>query len=468
MGSFSIPWSFLDCHSSCPKTPPAQATAQKQPSRTFAQALHSVCDIPVSQFPTPVVKGDRLSISIPEDEYIVGMGACKHNLHGRVIWPKGSPPLKVDALRSKLQSVWKDLGKWGITSLGKGFYEFVFSKLEDVQKVRSAGAWNLNPGLLKLFAWSSDFNPNIQHQTTAQVWVKIHGLSQEYWRPKILFAIVSSVGTPICLDAATSKSAFDRPFGHFARVLVDMDLRTNLRYKVLVERKGFAFFVDLEYENLPDFCDNCQIIGHDKSYCKRFPTNENIVDNGVKHLPGKKTYVVTKNPTNKQGIEEKDAESSKAVEVTVMGDKPNEEAPGEGVVDQNLEIAPVIIPPPITVPVTGVTVLEPVIVSQDSPEASEFVADTQHINVHGCQDDVSSVAEDTIPVIVQKDIEFLKNSWANLAEQEDNTNLELDASDEPFQPVVSKASKKASKRVSMAPKSPYTTRFRGGHSRGAQ
>jgi hypothetical protein len=142
------------------------------------------------------------------------MGACKHNLHGRVIWPKGSPPLKVDALRYKLQSVWKDLGKWGITSLGKGFYELVFSKLEDVQKVRSAGAWNLNPGLLKLFAWSSDFNPNIQHQTTAQVWVKIHGLSQEYWRPKILFAIVSSVGTPICLDVETSKSAFD-PLQHF-------------------------------------------------------------------------------------------------------------------------------------------------------------------------------------------------------------------------------------------------------------
>jgi hypothetical protein len=61
--------------------------------------------------------------------------------------------------------------------LGKGFYEFVFSSLEDVQKVKSAGSWNLNPGLLKLFAWSRDFNPNLQHQTSAQVWVRIHGLS---------------------------------------------------------------------------------------------------------------------------------------------------------------------------------------------------------------------------------------------------------------------------------------------------
>jgi hypothetical protein len=165
------------------------------------------------------------------------------SLFVRVIWPKGSSPLKVDALRTKLLTAWKDLGRWGITSLGKGFYEFVFSSLEDVQKVRSAGSWNLNPGLLKLFAWSRDFNPNIQYQTSAQVWVRIHGLSQEHWRPKILFSIASSVGTPICTDAATVKSRFDRPFGHFARVLVDMDLKTNLWYKVLVERKRFAFLL---------------------------------------------------------------------------------------------------------------------------------------------------------------------------------------------------------------------------------
>lgn len=49
-----------------------------------------------------MVKGGRITITIPEDEYQAGIDSCKHNLHGRVIWPKGSPPLKVDALRDKL------------------------------------------------------------------------------------------------------------------------------------------------------------------------------------------------------------------------------------------------------------------------------------------------------------------------------------------------------------------------------
>jgi hypothetical protein len=159
--------------------------------------------------------------------------------------------------------IWKDLSCWGITSLGKGYYEFCFSSLEDVRRVRSVVSWNINPSFLKLFAWSGDFNPSLQRNTSAQVWVRIYGLSQEYWRPKILFAIVSSIGTPICTDAIASKSMFERTFGQ-----VDLDLSQALRYSVLVERKGFAFFVDLDYENLPDFCTHCNMIGHYVENCK--------------------------------------------------------------------------------------------------------------------------------------------------------------------------------------------------------
>jgi len=54
----------------------------------------------------------------------------------------------------------------------------------------------------------------------------------------------------------------DRSFGHYVRVLVDMNLAEKLRYRLLVERKGYAFFVDLDYENFPDFCSHCNITSH--------------------------------------------------------------------------------------------------------------------------------------------------------------------------------------------------------------
>jgi len=276
---------------------------QKQ-AKTFAQALTNFCDIPSSQLPQPVLKGDNFAIAIPEDEYNAGMETCKHNLHARIIWPKGSTPLTAFALRTKLSEMWKNLSKWGVMSLGKGFYEFTFTCLEDVKRVRSIASWNLNPGILKLFPWTKHFHSSVQNNSSAQVWLRIYGLSQEYWRPKILFAIASSVGTPICIDSAISKPMVERTFGLFARVLVDIDLSQDLRYKVLVERKDYAFFVDFEYENLPDFCTHCNKIGHYIDICKFVNKPDHNADAEGKKKATKevrKHYIQTKDGRTKQG-----------------------------------------------------------------------------------------------------------------------------------------------------------------------
>lgn len=100
------------------------------------------------------------------------------------------------------------LFKIGLRFLLNGFYESDF----------------LHTPNLKLFMWSQDFNPNVQHQTSIQVWVYIIRMAQEYWRPNIIYVIVSSVNTPICLDNNTSMSLFDRSFDHCARILIYVDL----------------------------------------------------------------------------------------------------------------------------------------------------------------------------------------------------------------------------------------------------
>lgn len=245
-------------------------------SKTFASVVsNSICDIPLSQFPIPCIKGDRLAITIPEEEYKLGLEACKHHLHGRVIWSRGASPLTLSNLRSKLMEHWASIGKWGVTSLGKGVYKFAFSSLEDVQRARSVNTWSLPNSVLKLFLWTKYFLPSTLRQTLAQVWIRIHRLSQEYWRPKILFAIASSIDTPICIDSGSNLFAFDRPFRHFVRVLVDLDLTKELSYKILVERVGFSFFVDIEYERIPEFCNFCSCIEHTTKSCKRKGNKEN-------------------------------------------------------------------------------------------------------------------------------------------------------------------------------------------------
>jgi hypothetical protein len=57
-------------------------------------------------------------------------------------------------------------------------------------------------------------------------------------------------------------------FGHYARILVDMDLSQQVFDEVMVEREGYAFNVNVIYERLPEFCSHCKIIGHSIAACK--------------------------------------------------------------------------------------------------------------------------------------------------------------------------------------------------------
>ena len=133
---------------------------------------------------------------------------------------KGDKPVTARNLHEKLLALWKPLGNLKISPLGKGFYHFQFSSMDDMKKIWSAGSWNLKPGILRLSKWSPDFSFHNPMQSHVQVWIRLLDLPQEYWRPKTLFEIANGVGTPLDLDVATKN----RTFGHYARILVDIDL----------------------------------------------------------------------------------------------------------------------------------------------------------------------------------------------------------------------------------------------------
>ncbi|XP_058776082.1 uncharacterized protein LOC131650388 [Vicia villosa] len=375
-------------------------------AKSFAAMVsNNVCDIPLSQLPTPCLKGDRLAITIPEEEYALGVEACKHHLHGRVVWSKGSQPLTVVNLKSKLLELWPSIGKWGITSLGKGFFEFAFSSLEDVHRVRSVSAWNIPNGILKLFPWTKDFIPSTLKQTSAQVWIRIHGLSQEYWRPRILFSIASSIGTPICIDSASNKSAFERPFGHFVRILVDLDLTKELSYKILVERVGFAFFVDIEYEKIPEFCSFCNNIAHSITNCKR---KEQV--NGKSSTPVQKKDTSAYVPTGRVFT---NGETSMAHRSPLHVEDGITEVEAQAQ-DEHLENIQTKDNNPVLEVATNELVVVPSngnSLDNDGSSESEYVDATQMVNF---------VPETQLDERLKEQVtDFLKESWDNMADLDD-------------------------------------------------
>jgi hypothetical protein len=78
-------------------------------------------------------------------------------------------------------------------------------------------------------------------------------LPQEYWRQRTLFEIASAIGTPLSLDESTRN----RTFGHYARILVDIDLSRRIFDEIRVERDGVVL-------NLVNVYSPCSITGKKK------------------------------------------------------------------------------------------------------------------------------------------------------------------------------------------------------------
>ena len=187
---------------------------------------------------------DTVRVKITQAELDSSISDCRMNLHGRITLAKGDPLLTSLAMKNKLCRLWPTLKEWSVLPLGRRFFEFQFGSVEDMRKIWALGVVNLKPGILCFYFWSRAFKPHTQVQTHAQIWVWLMQLPQEYWRKKTLFEIASGLGTPLTIDEAT----LSRKFGLYARVLVDVDLSSQLFDSVVMESEGFALPISIQYE----------------------------------------------------------------------------------------------------------------------------------------------------------------------------------------------------------------------------
>jgi hypothetical protein len=124
--------------------------------------------------------------------------------------------------------------QWKMVPLGRGYYNFLFEHLDDLSRIWTAVTVSLQPGLLRLSQWTKDFNHNSQAQTHASLWIRLVELPQEYWCERTLKEIASVVGTPISIDGPTCN----RGFGHYARILVGIDLSKQVMTTFLLNGRG--------------------------------------------------------------------------------------------------------------------------------------------------------------------------------------------------------------------------------------
>jgi hypothetical protein len=313
----------------------------------------------------------------------------------------------------------------------------------------------------------------------------------------------------------------ERTFGQFARVLVDIDLLQPLRYKLLVERKGFAFFVELEYEYIPNFCHGCKVIGHNFDQCKKWNKEEDLMNDKDIHIKKKAPSapkqifvpvtsgrvqqntlpVVAQHEVNKHNSKDNEVinveESSVRSPQINMADKGDNATPVNNDLTfsdtqmENRQLEPVLTPlSPRTIQQNQDALLEHELNNNDSDSDScsqgSLVKDSQAAEDNNLKAIVVASMPDFAlqdanlathhvagassqpnqpPDRVLKDMAFLKESWANMTEAEEDAHEVLNETDQMegttadgFQIHLSKNQKKIQKKLKQSSKDSYATR----------
>lgn len=98
---------------------------------------------------------------------------------------------------------------------------------------------------------------------TAPVWIHFPGLPIELMFPRILLEITASIGTQLKVDAITSSGAR----AIFARVCIILDFSQSLPKRTWVRIGDVDFCPLVAYENIPNLCFSCRIVGHKMDQC---------------------------------------------------------------------------------------------------------------------------------------------------------------------------------------------------------
>ncbi|XP_057802766.1 uncharacterized protein LOC131018045 [Salvia miltiorrhiza] len=252
-----------------------------QPKASFADKLKARDGSPTEQVSKPRdVPAHDFTILRPE---LVDLKRClvlepsfhqrqvrrfAHAVHGRLILRKGESPRFAADLWQELQQLWKPSAGWSIHPLGKGYFTFNFTTDEDRAAAFAKTTWRLRSGILHLQAWVPNFDPYKAHSTLVHVWIRIFNLPHEYWHPEVLSGVAREVGMPILIDGQSAQAHV----GHFARILVELDVSADLPEALDIKCGDIDFTVKFGYENLPYYCFVCKVVGHISNECRRRKT----------------------------------------------------------------------------------------------------------------------------------------------------------------------------------------------------
>ncbi|OIT31321.1 hypothetical protein A4A49_31488 [Nicotiana attenuata] len=122
--------------------------------------------------------------------------------------------------------------------------------------------------MMKIEAWTPLFKPH-EDSPIVPVWIVIPELPWHLNYTEVLTPLLSHVGKVLFLELAS----FQKTRGSVAKVKMQIDLTKDRPYHVWLgydenqDENGDGQWLEIQYENVPDYCPNCRLLEHTLQTC---------------------------------------------------------------------------------------------------------------------------------------------------------------------------------------------------------
>ncbi|KAJ4826614.1 hypothetical protein Tsubulata_002208 [Turnera subulata] len=184
---------------------------------------------------------------------------------------------------SKIAFLWTPQGGFQVINLDNDYFLVRFEKREDYSNALSEVPWLIQGSYLTVQTWVPGFDVQTV-PTKATVWVQIAKMPVEWYKQDVLSTLSAQIGKPIRIDINTLEA--ER--GKFARLAIEVEFSKPLVGWVEIEGRWFK----VKYEDIPDFCFTCGVIGHVQEHCpgkqcvqSSGPNNPVVPSSDQEHVP---------------------------------------------------------------------------------------------------------------------------------------------------------------------------------------
>ncbi|KAG5540761.1 hypothetical protein RHGRI_020861 [Rhododendron griersonianum] len=215
-------------------------------------------------------KGKEAQVEI--DIELTDVGIWNKYLVGHFLDGKMPYPLVLSTARYQ----WKELFV-AVKPDVAGCYLFEFRDEQAKQQVLDGGPYFFSQKYLVLKDWHRMMKPVKEQPSHIPAWVRLRNLPLELWNQECLSRVASTIGKPLHVDQATTKTSRQpgllQTKSTNARICIEISAEYELPDDVRISVEGESVVVPIEYQVLPSMCKQCQVFGHSTAQCSKKSTS---------------------------------------------------------------------------------------------------------------------------------------------------------------------------------------------------